>query len=355
MEFADDIALGDFTSADIDYLADEDGYSGRGQRTAKLFSGMQLSFAISATLHLVLASTLFYFVASDTGTVEEPVRESIRVEFVPSNPLLSQAEEIISQTSVESTAPIPLVESDPSSLPAAESQPESGQADVSEISESEVAEDTPAENSDINSSRPVETVTLPSVESVRRVLSNLQRSDTSRFTTYDCNKLEEEKKFNGCAPIDTRDYSSLTRNPVYDFHNPAIEISRSRETVTTLARQSASVSAQLALSDLPPGLSAYVLEELEQSIETYANNFVRALDHMNTMIDKSAAGEMARRLNSNWVQQQMNLLQSRKIENQSESQFRDRCRSYEKYIMAPAELARCLSIGESPLGFTIEF
>lgn len=317
MEIADDIALGDFTPADFDDLVDEDGYSRGADLSARLFSGFQLSFAISAILHFALASTLFYFVASDIGRIEELVPASIRVEFVASNPLLSQPEESIPEAPSESAVPIPPVEFS-SRLPVAGSQPEGNQADVPEISESELAEAPAAENSDVNSLRPVETVTVPSVESVQRVLSNLQRSDTSRFTTYDCNKLEEEKEFNGCAPSDARDYSSLTRNPVYDFHNPAIEISRSRETVTTVARQSARVSEQLALSDLPPSLSAYVLEELEQGIEAYSNTSNRALGHMNTMLDKSAAGVMGRRLFDNWVQQQSTLLQSRRVENRSD-------------------------------------
>lgn len=353
MGFSNDIALGDFTAADLDDLVDEGDYSGRGQRTAKLFSGFRRSFAISAILHFALASTLFYFVASDTGRVEELVRESIKVEFVPSNPLLSQAEEITPETPAQSTAPIPLVQADLSSLPVDESQPEIDQADVAEISETEIAQATPAESAAANSLQLLEEVILPSVESVRRVLSDLQRSDASRF--YDCNKLEEEKSFNGCAPSDARDYSSLTRNSVYDFHNPAIEISRTRETVTTLARQSASVSEQLALSDLPPGLPAYVLEELEQGIETYSTNSSRALGHMNTMVNKSAAGVMGRRLFDNWVQQQSALLQSRRVENRSDRQFRERCRSHEKFTMAPAKFARCLAIGENPFGFSIEF
>ena len=65
MKFADDIALGDYTSTDFDDLIDEDDYFAPDQRTASRFSGFQLSFAISAALHFALASTLFYFVASD--------------------------------------------------------------------------------------------------------------------------------------------------------------------------------------------------------------------------------------------------------------------------------------------------
>lgn len=354
MEFADDIALGDFNSIDLEDLVDKDDYPGRGQRGTKTITGFQLSFAVSAVLHFALASALFYFVAGDIATIEELVPASIKVEFVPFNPLLSQTEENIPEPPSESAAPIPLAE--PSSvLPVAESEPENNQTDVPLISEPEIAEAGSEESPAVDSLSLLETVTLPSVESVQRVLSNLQRSDASRFYTYDCNKLEEENGFSDCASRDARDYSLLTRNPVYDFHNPAIEISRSRETVTTLARQSARVSEQLALSDLPPGLSAYVLEELEQGIEAYSNNSSRALGHMNTMVDKSAAGVMARRLFTPWVQQQSAMLQSRRVENRSDRQFREKCRSYEKFIMAPAKFARCIAIGESPFGFSIEF
>lgn len=355
MEFADDIALGDFTSADLEDLVEREEFSGRGQRTVSLFSGFQLSFAISAILHFALASTLFYFVASDIERIEELVPGLIRVEFVPSNPLLSEVEEIIPEAPAERAAPISLAEPDPSSLPVIESQPESSQTEVSEISESEIAEAVPVENSDANSLQRVETAPLPSAESVQRVLSSQQRSDAPQFYTYDCNMLEEEREFNDCAPSDTRDYSSLSRNPVYEFHNPEIEISRSRETVTMLARQSAQISDQLGSSNLPAGLSGYVLEELEQSIETYSNNSVRALNHMNTLVDKSAAGVMSRRIFDNWAQQQSMLLEGRGVENRSDRKFREKCRSYQKFIMAPAEFARCLAIGESPFGFTIEF
>jgi len=350
MKFADDIALGDFASAGFDDLVDEDGYSRGAKRSARLFTGVQLSFAISALLHFALASILFYFVASDVGRIEKLAPGLIRVEFVPSNPLLSQAEEVISQTTAENVAPTPLVEPDPDSMPVAQSQPESDQADVSGINEPEMAEAPPAENSNANSLRPVETIAVPSVESAQRVLSSLQRSDASRFTTYDCNKLEEEKEFNGCTPSDTRDYSSLTRNSVYDFHNPTIEISRSREAVTTLARQSARVSERLALSDLPPGQSAYMLEELEQGIETYSNNSNRALGHMNTMLDKSAAGVMGRRLFDNWVRQQSTMLQSRRVENRSDRQFRENVEVMRSLLWRPRNLLDVLQLEKAHSG-----
>ena len=150
MVFADEIALGDFTSVDLDDLVAKDDYSGRGQRASKTFSEFQLGFAVSAILHFALASALFYFVASDITTVEELVLASIKVEFVPFNPLLIQAEESIPETSSQNAAPIPLTGSS-STLSVAESQPESNQKDVPEIGEFEIMEAPPAESSIANS------------------------------------------------------------------------------------------------------------------------------------------------------------------------------------------------------------
>lgn len=112
MEFSDDIALGDFTSADFDSLVDEADCSGCAQPTSRPFFGFRLSFAISAILHFALAPTLFYFVVSDIGIIEDPAPGLIRVEFIPLNPLLNQVEEI----NPETQAPIRLVEPDASSL-----------------------------------------------------------------------------------------------------------------------------------------------------------------------------------------------------------------------------------------------
>jgi len=355
MKFADDIALGTFTSVDFDDLVDVRDPGAQEKRWTHRLVGFQLSFAISAMLHFVLASSLLYFLSSEIAEITEPAAGLIRVEFVPSNPQLDVEEEVPTQVATEPVPQTNIEQDIPNTPPLEEIPPESNPIDVAEASEPEPAEFTVLENAEVNFIQRREEVSVPSVESVQRALSELQGGDASRFYSYDCNKLEEAKEFNDCAPDANRDYSVLTRNPVYDYHNPAIEITRSRETVTTLARQSGRVSERLALSDLPAGLSSYVLEEVEQSIELYSNNSIRSVDHMNTMVDKSAAGAMARRLNDHWVTQQKKLLRSRRVENYSEMQFREKCRSYEKFIMAPTEFARCLSIGESALGFTIDF
>ncbi|GJM12582.1 MAG: hypothetical protein DHS20C12_09850 [Pseudohongiella sp.] len=349
MDIPEDIALGDFNAADLIDLVEGEGDAGRRSPIVQGFLGFQLSFAVSLFIHLAIASALIYFVAGDIEYSEETAPALVRVEFVATNPLLTQAEEVPPVAAAEPTS-------------ADEQEPPPFENPLSEPSQS-LASDASAAADLIEPevvSRegllpPVDILNMPTVESVQQVLNSIERDDASRFYTYDCNKLEEEQEFNNCAPDDDRDYASATRNPVYDFHNPAIEVTRSEQTLNTLARQSALVSGQLALGDLPTGLSAYVLEELEQGIETYSNKSSRTIEHMNTMVDKSAAGAMSRRMFDTWTQQQSEILRSRRAENGSEQAFRERCRGYEKYIMAPVEFARCLSIDESPLGFTLDF
>ncbi len=141
-----------------------------------------------------------------------------------------------------------------------EPPPLSSDADRPSIAETEIAE--PREIAS-PPSLPAEIIALPSVESVRRVLSDVQRAETSQFYSYNCNKLEREKEFSRCAPLDDRNYAEISSNSVSEFYSPPVEVSRSRQTVTTLARHSDCVAGQLALNNLPPGLSAYVMEEIE--------------------------------------------------------------------------------------------
>jgi len=59
MVFADDIALGDFTSVDLDDLVAKDYYSGRGQRAAKtFFLALGLGFGPVGVFWAVFASDI---------------------------------------------------------------------------------------------------------------------------------------------------------------------------------------------------------------------------------------------------------------------------------------------------------
>ena len=306
MNFADDIALGKLSRADLNAISNDKALLVRPSQKVSSSGSLQLSFAISASFHFALAATLFFLVAGEVDVVKEALPPVLQIAFVPANPLLSPQEE------AAVTEPAPAISLGQSvSIPAAvpEPPPQSSDADRPSIAETEIAE--PREIAS-PPSLPAEIIALPSVESVRRVLSDVQRAETSQFYSYNCNKLEREKEFSRCTPLDDRNYAEISSNSVSEFYSPAVEVSRSRQTVTTLARHSDSVAGQLALNNLPPGLSAYVMEEIELSIETYSNTSSRTAGHMSAMVDKSAAGEMARRISTPWVQQQSAVLQARK-------------------------------------------
>jgi hypothetical protein len=306
MNFADDIALGKLSRADLNAISNDKALLVRPSQKVSSSPSLQLSFAISASFHFALAATLLFRVAGEVDVVKEALPPVLQIAFVPANSLLSPQEE------AAVTKPAPAISLGQSvSIPAAvpEPPPQSSEADRPSIAETEIAE--PREIAS-PPSLPAEIIALPSVESVRRVLSDVQRAETSQFYSYNCNKLEREKEFSRCTPLDDRNYAEISSNSVSEFYSPAVEVSRSRQTVTTLARHSDSVAGRLALNNLPPSLSAYVMEEIELSIETYSNTSSRTAGHMSAMVDKSAAGEMARRISTPWVQQQSAVLQARK-------------------------------------------
>lgn len=306
MNFADDIALGKLSRADLNAISNDKALLVRPSQKVSSSPSLQLSFAISASFHFALAATLLFRVAGEVDVVKEALPPVLQIAFVPANSLLSPQEEAVV------TEPAPAISLGQSvSIPAAvpEPPPQSSEADRPSIAETEIAE--PREIAS-PPSLPAEIIALPSVESVRRVLSDVQRAETSQFYSYNCNKLEREKEFSRCTPLDDRNYAEISSNSVSEFYSPAVEVSRSRQTVTTLARHSDSIAGQLALNNLPPSLSAYVMEEIELSIETYSNTSSRIAGHMSAMVDKSAAGEMARRISTPWVQQQSAVLQARK-------------------------------------------
>jgi len=299
MSFADDTTLGKLSRADLSAISNDKTLLVRSSQKVSSSRSLQLSFAISASFHFALAATLFLFVAGEIDVVEEAQPTVLRIDFVSSNPLLGQEEE----ASVPEPAQADSLDQSVS-MPAlvSEAPPPGSELDRPIVAETEI----------VAPSLPSEIIALPSAESVQRVLSNVQLSETSQFYSYKCNKLEREKAFSRCAPLDDRDYAEISSHPVREFYSPPVEVSRSRQTVTTLARHSESVAGQLALNNLPSGLSTYVMEETEQGIETYSNTTSRSAAHMSAMIDKSAAGEMARRILTPWVQQQSAVLQARK-------------------------------------------
>lgn len=355
MELADDIVLGKFSDSDLDDLVRLEECAERPDHHGKDLRSFQLSFAISAVVHLALAASAFYFIAGDLQPEVDSSPSTFQVEFVALNPQLSLEEEVQveddrePEPSQNEAEPLETIAQE-AATPSEQSSP-STEVEAIALTETDIDSDSTR----IEQAQPAETIVIPSIDAVQNAISRIEQSDASRFYRYDCNRLDEENEFSNCAPQDNRDFSLATSNKVYDFYNPPAEISRSRETVNTIAAQSGVVANALALNNLPPGLSAYVLEEIEQGIETYSNSSNRAVDHMDRMIDRSAAAVMAERLFTPWVQQQSAILRSRRVENRIDSRQAESCRSYEKFVMSPAEFTQCLFLGITPFEFLLEF
>lgn len=310
MELAAHPALGELSEAELDYLAAPQ--QGRGA-AASTRRRVQLSLLCSVTIHLLLAAATIYFIAGEGREGAEQLPATFAVEFVARNPQSSreaaQAPETVEPEQV--TAPDPPTEIP--SQPPAEVLPISQEQPLVDIAEGPEIEGETDANSQAPSREAVP-LSFPSAESLRSVITSLQRSDeAASFSLEDCNRLEQEQELIRCnAPAGGGEFT-LSPNPVYRAFNPAFESNRSRDTVTTIAGQTEDIAAALTPENLPAGLSAYLLEEIEQGIEIRSNNKVRSVDHMNRMVDKSFAGQESRRQFDTWVQQQSKEVQSRRV------------------------------------------
>jgi len=310
MELAAHPILGELSEAELDYSAVP--RQGRGA-AASTRRRIQFSLLCSVAIHLLLVASTIYFIGADSREGIEHLPATFAVEFVPRNPQSSreaaQAVEAVEPEQVTAPAAPTEISSQPPEevLPISQEQPLVNIAEGPDF-EGETDANSQAPN------REAVPLSFPSAESLRSVITSLQRSDeAARFSLDDCNRLEREQELIRCnASADGGEFA-LSPNPVYRAFNPAFESNRSRETVTTIAGQTAGIAAALTPENLPTGLSAYLLEEIEQGIEIQSNNSVRSVDHMNRMVDKSYAGEQSRRIFDTWVQQRSKELQRRRV------------------------------------------
>lgn len=308
MEFAADIALGGLSESDLEDLPKP----GEREGAATTRRTIQISLLYSVGIHLALAATAVYFIAGDIRSIEERPSASFTVQFVSRNPQIipAEADPDLSVEADQRATPSVIDEAIPRAV---EAEQPTTQQNLNELAEAgqETGEAAPVANTPIREEAPP---VVPSVESLRSVITSLQRSDeASPRNLFDCNRLERDSEFIKCgSPAGDSDREPTT-NPVYRALNPSYELSRSRATVTTIAGRSAGIADALSAGSLPAGLSAYVLEEIEQSIELYSNSSNRSLNHMNRMVDKSFAGEESRRVFDTWVQQQSQELRNRRV------------------------------------------
>lgn len=305
MEFADDIALGDSAAFEIDAFSPRDSAEDRGAPSRASVRAVSASLTLSAGLHIALAAAAFYLLTGEVENGEPPSTATLRVEFFPSNPLAGPA--LVPEPEAQAVSETAAIDEQPRVAPPEQPRVEAANPDIAGPVDGPVSPGTDSLLEDRT------LLSIPSADSVRSAIVSLRSAESSPWQSSDCNRLEREKLFSDCETESGRGYDAATQNPVYGFFNPGFEFSRSRQSVSVLAANSERVASGLAVGSLPAGVSDYVLEEMEQGIETYSNPSSRTLNHMDSMIDKSAAGAMARRLFDPWVLQQSRELQARRV------------------------------------------
>ncbi|MCH7815254.1 MAG: hypothetical protein IIC60_01665 [Proteobacteria bacterium] len=351
MDFNDDIRVGDELLDDLD--ADQPLRREAGGCNRNRFE-LAVALTVSALLHIAIVLALLYLNIGDFDTAVPP-RSTVRIQLLPADSLKpepqlderelrqqvaaledeakQQATEDVAMASEPTAEFIEEIEPvDPVTLAAA-SEPDEIQIDSSA------------------SPPPATSLALPSAVAVQQILEELAIARQAHFYSYDCNPLEEEEGIRECEPTDRRDYSVLDRNPVYDYHNPRRQRSRSRETVATGVRESAGLVARLALTDLPPGMVDYLMQEVEIGIGVYSHTGNRAVQLMNRMADRSAAAQMAEDVLNLWVQNQMRILNQHKYYTKQDIDAMAKqaaCHTLEIVTLSPRELANCLLVGNNP-------
>lgn len=366
MEFDNDISLGEG-------LAKDQGDCESGQNNTRELAqsssnrgNLMAGLIVSSLLHMTIAavflrSSVGTMNATINGAMDNPVPSTVRIQFVPSNPLLATTEEEPETPEVledeEAVFEEPVIEEQLIEQALVESSTEEIETEQLEPGPSQVAEQAELVESSTTDQAPTvtpatnPTLTPPTLLAIQQSLETIESERASRFYSYDCNVIEQKEDIRECEPNDNRDFSSLVKNSVYDFHNPVRELSRSEKTVTAIARESRSLAGRLAQAGLPSGRGAYLLEQMEISIEINSNNGNRVARNMNMMVDSSAAAIQARRVFDPWVQQQTKVLGARKVYNKQELDQQRRCSDIVLAFLTlpPGEFASCWTVGDKPL------
>ena len=217
-----------------------------------------------------------------------------------------------------------------------------------ELSPATLAESTPAEAPAEPLKTPQQStpLNLPSIVTIQKTITEMEKEKRSRIYVYDCNYLEEEAGIRTCEPTDNRDYGLLERSSVYESFQPRWQRSRSRETLGVLASQSSDLAARLAANNLPAGLSEYVMAETEAGIEVYSNNGNTRLVNMqklSNLVRKEAAAAHAERiLGDHWVQNQRAALRARRYRTQQQIKLEQTCKTTAAFKLIDGTLLRCL-------------
>lgn len=351
MDFNDDIRVGDELLDDLD--ADQPLRREAGGCNRNRFE-LAVALTVSALLHIAIVLALLHLNIGDFDTTVAP-RPTVQIQLLPADslkpePQLDERELRQQVAALEDEAKQQATEDVAmASEPAAEFIEEIEPVDPVTLAAASEPDEIQIDSS--ASPPPATSLALPSAVAVQQILEELAIARQAHFYSYDCNPLEEEEGIRECEPTDRRDYSVLDRNPVYDYHNPRRQRSRSRETVATGVRESAGLAARLALTDLPPGMVDYLMQEVEIGIGVYSHTGNRAVQLMNRMADRSAAAQMAEDVLNLWVQNQMRILNQHKYYTKQDIDAMAKqaaCHTLEIVTLSPRELANCLLVGNNP-------
>lgn len=352
MELDDHISLGEGFEIDQSHSGRGPNYRQGVVQVSNRRTNLVVGLVVSVLLHSTVATLLLRV---NFESPDNPVPPTVQIQLVSSNPLLAENEEELEEP-VEQEQVATILEEQPIESELAESAVEEI---LPEQSQQSVQVQEQAEPTDLSEIEQIPTVapttspttTPPTVLAIQQSLDALESDRASRFYSYSCNAIESKAGIRECEPTNNRDFSVLEQNSVYDFHNPVVEFSRSVKTATTVARNTRALAGRLAAGNLPPGLGAYVLEEIEAGIQINSNNGNRVQQNMDVMVNQSAAAVMARRLFDPWVQQQTKVLGARKIYTKQEQDQLNSCASIVLALLTlpPGEFARCWGVGNNPL------
>ncbi|PCJ22953.1 MAG: hypothetical protein COA96_13060 [SAR86 cluster bacterium] len=303
MNFDDDILLGDGLDEDEAAYQIERGFSSAVAGSSSDRINLKTGLVVSVFLHIAIASVFFSLAIGASQLSTDSSVASIQIRMVPSNPLIPVIDdELVLEDKAE-----PIVEPEVLKADSTVIEPEQSVAESTELLEPMVTEP----NAPI---RPlVEQIQIPTVLAVQQSLDAINSERASKFYSYECNAIERKEGIRECEPESKNNFSVLERNSTYELYNSRRERSRSQATVTTFAKESGGVADRLSQSGLPAGLADYLLEEIEIGIGVNSNNGNRAVEHINTMVDRSDAAVQARRIFDPWVQQQVKSLSDRKV------------------------------------------
>lgn len=259
------------------------------------------ALVLSLFMHAVLATLVFN---ARLSLQQKSIPDFVEIQLIPSNPLLVEeevevsaiAEEIIAESDLPE---IEEVENDTTEEQVGELVEEFIEQVPTEIAEViEPSELTPEQSEPV---LPGPEIFIPSLVNVQDSLREIEQENSSRLWAYDCDALEEESELRTCNPVDRRNYEVVERNSTYVALNPVREISRGAFSLPTVASGASDLAARLGASDLPNGLSNYVIEQLEAGITHNSNQGNRVIENMEIMTENEAAAQARAIMNNPWA------------------------------------------------------